>query len=61
MKEIVRKFINFILASVLKRKLDLYLSEQNAGKVVDIKFIPDYKILLELERQRNEIIDIRNK
>jgi hypothetical protein len=44
----------------LKRKLDIYLSEKNSGKVVDIKFIPEYKTLLELERKRNEIMDIRD-
>ena len=48
------------IASVLKRKLDLFLFEEDGGKVVDIKFIPDYKLLLELERERNEIIDIKN-
>jgi hypothetical protein len=44
----------------LKRKLDLFLCEEDGGKVIDVKFIPDYKTLLELERERNEIVDIRD-
>jgi hypothetical protein len=64
MKEIVTYNINnifFFLASVLQRKLDLFLNkEDGGGKVVDINFIPNYKGLLKLESKRTEITDLRN-
>jgi hypothetical protein len=44
----------------LKRKLDLFLFHEDGGKVIDVKFIPDYKVLLELEREKNQINDLRD-
>ncbi len=44
----------------MKRKLDLFLFQEEGGKVIDVKFIPDYKVLLELEREKNQIVDLRD-
>ena len=48
--------------NLLKTKLNFFLSNQNIsdlGSVVDISFIPDYKNLLELEIQKEEINDLK--
>lgn len=61
MIEIVKIYIIIlIIATALRRKLDIYLARENFGRVVDVNFIPDYKVLLKLERKRNEITDLKN-
>jgi hypothetical protein len=49
----------FILATIIKRKLDLFLNRNGGGKIIDITFIPDYPEMLELEIRKEEINDIR--
>ena len=38
----------------------MFLNMNNGGEVIDIQFIPNYKNLLDLERERNNIIDLKN-
>jgi len=55
-----RNSINiFITATIIKRKLDIFLNRNGGGKVIDITFIPDYPEMLELEIRKEEINDIR--
>lgn len=44
----------------MKHKLDLFLSTQGGGRVVEIQFIPNYQKLLELERKRNQLFDLKS-
>ncbi len=44
----------------MKKKLDIFLFNQEGGRVIDVRFIPEYKNLLKLERKINEINDIKN-
>jgi hypothetical protein len=46
--------------NALKKKLDIFLFDQECGRVADVRFIPDYKALLKLEVKVNEINDIKN-
>ena len=46
-------------ASLLKKKLDIYLKNNGGGKVIDIKFINDYSNILELEIEKSEILDFK--
>ena len=43
----------------LTRKLNLFLEEHSGGKVIDINFIPNYKQMLSLEKQKNQIVNIQ--
>jgi hypothetical protein len=43
----------------LTRKLNLFLEEHSCGKVIDINFIPNYKRMLALEKQKNQIVNIQ--
>jgi hypothetical protein len=45
---------------MLRKHLNTILEREGGGKVIDIQFIPDYKKLLELEREKNEIKDLKN-
>lgn len=44
--------------SVLEAKLNHFLSMTNSGKVIDIRFIPNYPKLLQLHKRENEIKDL---
>lgn len=39
--------------------MDIFLNKHGGGKVIDITFIPDYPVMLELEIRKEEINDIR--
>ena len=49
-----------ISASILKRNLDNFLSSNNGGEVIDIQFIPNYQRILVLEREKNQLFDLKN-
>lgn len=45
---------------MLKRYLDSFLSSNNGGEVIDIQFVPNYQKILILERERNQLFDLKN-
>lgn len=47
------------VTSKLQKKLDNFLAQTNSGKVIDINFIPNYQKILQYEKKRNEIKDLR--
>ena len=47
------------LTSLMQTKLNIFLSKSSSGKVIDINFIPNYNKLLQYEKQKNEINDLR--
>ena len=47
------------LTSLMQTKLNIFLSKSSSGKVLDITFIPNYNKLLQFEKERNEINDLR--
>ena len=47
------------VTSKLQNKLDNFLAQTNSGKVIDINFIPNYQKILQYEKKRNEIKDLR--
>ena len=47
------------LTSLMQTKLNIFLSKSSSGKVIDINFIPNYNKLLQYEKQRNEINDLK--
>jgi hypothetical protein len=59
--QLVREIVTYINeANILRKHLNTILEREGGGKVIDIQFIPDYKTLLELEREKNEIKDLKN-
>lgn len=60
MIEIVILIFLIISASILKRNLDNFLSSNNGGEVIDIQFIPNYQRILVLEREKNQLFDLKN-
>ena len=44
----------------LIRKLNVFLQQNQAGRVVDINFVPDYKNILILEKRKTQILNVRH-
>ena len=53
---------NFLFkkASILKRNLDEFLASNKGGEVIDVQFIPNYEKILVLEREKNQLFDLKN-
>ena len=41
-------------------KLNYYLQKEDIGKVIDINFIPDYREIINLDKEKSKIINISN-